>query len=1169
MAKRILLLSISILMFLCSVQVSAQEEEPAVPEFNFVEIPPSPNAASLGRFGEIPVSKATGIPDISIPLFNFSQRGINVPISLSYHAGGIRVADEASWVGLGWALNAGGVITRVMRGKPDEREFLINSQKTPTRSGIQNSFSKDLINTYIFVNEISKGNIDFEPDQFYFNVNGHSGSFLFGIERRPVILPFKNVIIDYVKTTNDIVEFTITDENGLIYYFGGDGYTELTIPESTDHTYHAPFISAWYLRKIRNPFVNSEVNFYYDSNPLSFSSSYSSSAVWEETRFGSIRQISAESEQISTQTVNGLILSKIILDNIEIFFHATSARDGQGRFKLDSISVVESFTNELQRKVRFSFDYFNSGFGPSFNYDRLRLDGLEITGSSVNDSQSYQFEYSQIPLPPKDSKSIDHWGFFNGKNNQSRLPPVSVFGTTFGSADRKPDPEFTQAGILRKINYPTGGWTRFTYENNTYGKYPQPEDIADEKITRTIHSSGTWDGDEWSIIQFDQELLQLNLPDPRDNILIDSLSLFSDYGYLDLIIHADLIIPPDHGHPEPPSAIVEIIHNNSELALYSFLLNETNQTISKQIPNLDNILNYSLRLITFGNEEISASAYINYKRYDPRDLKNKIEVLGGGLRIREIESFDPQNNESNLKTYDYGLTGYLTNPGKISYSTITHNIRDIASGSIGLGGIDAFSFEFRQLMHLSTPAGGLGSSQNSVSYQKVTEYFGTPDVNMGKLETEFFFKMDNAIGGPLYLPKMSYQSIRSLPLKEVSFGARVNDNLIVYDTIQFVTYQNEINPSLSYKARGFKATRVYTDSRRNMLMDPGHFEFTHYTLHADNYQLKEKKTEVFSDEGDKTLSIERYSYDNPLHNYPTKIETVTSDGKSQVVELKYPFDFILHQNESCKDIYEQSLDSCNYVNEICYDDPEICEHTKCIQTVISAYNQCLVNYREYIVNQFLHSTDENVKAILQLALSNSVSQPIQKIITLDGLITEHTIWNYSFFKMGRPLLESVIRDFDGNGFTEEVRIDQYDFTGNIAQLTNAQGITSSYIWFYDNNYPTITASNLSLRDLQKAASLALNNVNYYSLESFFRASHLNSPDSREALQTFITALKANLPADAMIQVFTHKPHVGITSQTDTNGLTTYYEYDGLGRLIRVRDHEWKLVQEIDYHYANQ
>src|SRR5579859_7321356 len=82
-------------------------------------VPPTPNAAAFQKYGDIPVSAYTGIPDISIPLYTAKFRDISVPISLSYHASGIKVSEEASQVGLGWVLNAGGNITRNIVGYDD------------------------------------------------------------------------------------------------------------------------------------------------------------------------------------------------------------------------------------------------------------------------------------------------------------------------------------------------------------------------------------------------------------------------------------------------------------------------------------------------------------------------------------------------------------------------------------------------------------------------------------------------------------------------------------------------------------------------------------------------------------------------------------------------------------------------------------------------------------------------------------------------------------------------------------------------------------------------------------------------------------------------------------------------------------------------------------------
>src|SRR6185503_17597888 len=104
---------ISALFFIACMNVYSQNK-PAGP------IIATPNAASLGTYGEIPVSYYTGLPTINIPIYTIKERGLSFPISLSYHAQGFRPDVHPSWVGSNWALEFGGVITRKMNKYPDE-----------------------------------------------------------------------------------------------------------------------------------------------------------------------------------------------------------------------------------------------------------------------------------------------------------------------------------------------------------------------------------------------------------------------------------------------------------------------------------------------------------------------------------------------------------------------------------------------------------------------------------------------------------------------------------------------------------------------------------------------------------------------------------------------------------------------------------------------------------------------------------------------------------------------------------------------------------------------------------------------------------------------------------------------------------------------------------------
>ena len=102
------------LIIFLSVQLSAQEKS------YFAElVPPSPDVAQLGQYGATQVGKYTGIANISIPLHAINLDGLQIPIALSYQTGGIKVAQEASWEGLGWNLSANAVITKQTNGYDD------------------------------------------------------------------------------------------------------------------------------------------------------------------------------------------------------------------------------------------------------------------------------------------------------------------------------------------------------------------------------------------------------------------------------------------------------------------------------------------------------------------------------------------------------------------------------------------------------------------------------------------------------------------------------------------------------------------------------------------------------------------------------------------------------------------------------------------------------------------------------------------------------------------------------------------------------------------------------------------------------------------------------------------------------------------------------------------
>ncbi|MBY0435315.1 MAG: hypothetical protein K2U26_14505, partial [Cyclobacteriaceae bacterium] len=161
-----IILFISVIAALSINDLRAQSSE------NGQYLPPSPNAAALMRFSAIPVNYYTGVADISVPLFDLKGRDITVPIGLNYHASGIKVQDVASSVGIGWALNAGGAITRVVRSKPDGSPGGICTQSTGL--GL---------------------NCDYEADIFYYSFLGRGGQIYLNANGAPFTMPYQDFVI--------------------------------------------------------------------------------------------------------------------------------------------------------------------------------------------------------------------------------------------------------------------------------------------------------------------------------------------------------------------------------------------------------------------------------------------------------------------------------------------------------------------------------------------------------------------------------------------------------------------------------------------------------------------------------------------------------------------------------------------------------------------------------------------------------------------------------------------------------------------------------------------------------------------------------------------------------------------------------------------------------------
>ncbi len=170
----------------CEAQTTSQPQyfEPSL-------LPRSPTSTAFEKYGSYQVNKYTGVPDISIPLYIIEAGGFNIPITLSYHASGIKLSEAASWAGLGWSVSPGGQITRRTMGMPDDAiaGYLNGHMRQP------GTYSYETGDGAFYLDSAATNQCDTKPDIYSYDFPGHGGKFFFdgSLELQnfvPRVIPF-------------------------------------------------------------------------------------------------------------------------------------------------------------------------------------------------------------------------------------------------------------------------------------------------------------------------------------------------------------------------------------------------------------------------------------------------------------------------------------------------------------------------------------------------------------------------------------------------------------------------------------------------------------------------------------------------------------------------------------------------------------------------------------------------------------------------------------------------------------------------------------------------------------------------------------------------------------------------------------------------------------------
>ncbi|PQL94520.1 RHS repeat domain-containing protein [Apibacter adventoris] len=1083
---------------------------------NVPTYPKTPEAASLSKFGDIPVGYYTGIPNIEIPLYTIEQDGIKIPITMRYHSSGIKVDEIASRVGIGWSLDTGGNITRKVYGSDDKDytpKLPLNFKPDGSSMGQESPESFNIAMQAIGELREALGYSivkDLQPDVYSYSFLGESGRFIFNTDKSINKINYSNLNIS---SENYNQQISIVNTSGIKAIYSVKNMYMPILLEPT--IYNNSFIqNLWTLDKIETPKKEEILYKYKDSffiydmfNAISEQEVVGIYRKYEEIN-GPPAKYNPPPYDYYAQKVYEKPLNKIIFNQgyIEFIYDTKEREDLHGDHSLKEVKVFNN-KNMLIKHYQFSYSYFSSikesipANAPYFLKDIYMMNSLskrlKLTSiKEILSNSKYSFEYNEEHLlPPRLSPNKDHWGLANGTSNSSYLPEMKWFpkirtiygiknlvAKKVGSANREPNFDYAKLGTLKTITYPTGGKTEFTYELDDY--YFEGEEIEEETYqSRNIYNNKTKDTFTLTPNDWNAELIFNNGKSPK---IVEQEGIGKSYGVLE---------------DEKGKKIISLWQNRNlsfnELVDLNLLQEDYNQNKTYRIKVYPE---ENIHLI--GNwKEPSVFMSISWINTSYKQVKKNKSV--GSLRIKEIKNYDTTGELITYKKYDYTHpnTGF-SSAKKLEldpyYMAVVHSYATNNSPSMPLGLTDFFVLQNSSINELNI------EGNKPVGYEYVTEKTVSP---LASYLNQYKFYVEQNI----YHPDNKYAILR-LPenigiffnfgtlLKETKFNEQ---NRLLYKKESEYTnsfygnFPNNLTIGVPIMIFSNENTWIGSPSGPQNIDKHYKFEFSRYTINSHwNKLLKEQTTEYFyqGHQADSLTTVKNYTYSSDYnHIQPVQTQITTSTGGELITNYQYPPD--INENPLMQELTSQNRISTPVTTEV------------------------------------LRKEDGSEKQI------SFTETRYAQDATTSNLILPKYIYN----KKGEAILE------------KKITYDKYDNKGNLLQYTLESGIPVSIIWGYNQQHPIAKIEGTS----------------YSEIESYvINLQNLSNNSDEQGLLSAYTSLRNKLPL-AMITTYTYLPLIGVSTITPPNGLTEYYTYDDAGRLKEIKNQDGQLLKSFEYHYKSQ
>jgi YD repeat-containing protein len=1124
------------------IEARAQSTDP----FKVNLLPPSPEASALAKYADIPISLYSGTISASIPLYDIKERDLSLNIGLSYHASGIKVGEVASRVGIGWTLDAGGVITRATRGGwPDEftpAGFLSQAQHhTISDFALGNIPAAQQWEWY---NDMANGCIDMEPDLFYFNIGGYSGKFMFNWDGQIELASASNLKImtlGMIPGSNAFIPgWKIITEDGTVFIFQEVETTKIVSstglnPSCTLPVQAANISSAWYLSEIRSKHGQSSIYLQYEP----YTQNIPSWSMETQTHNIGLGPATPNRQLITTRT-NGKQLRKIVTSSGRTTVDFLS---GHARTDVDGSCFVLGQILVKNSRGRIIKDF--------------RLEQDQTTGrntlrkisewSPATSKPPYVFDYYQGSLPVTTSFAQDHWGYLNNNPYQTMIPPATTTRPTetnpitLGGANREPSFQSMLTGMLKKITYPTGGVDMFTYEMNDYSFEQDREIIKEITIPKNYNQSAP----DYN-----------TAPGATDIHEVDFLLL----SKTDIHINANFYFGLTFGG-SGFSPTLSIKNKTTSQVIYYISpggvapdVKSFDETLVKVPPGLYTFTLKGRMPLQVGNYNY-ADASVSYNE-GTGNFVTEIRQ-GGGLRISKLERCYGNGNPCTVKRYDYSV---MENGQLKSTGSLLQEPDNYAEWQLYTKSLTQYTFTTENKFHrVSQNLSDLGTTQGShVGYSSVTVIQGLNGEN----------------GKTVY----RYTSPREFP--------------------DFIHYENPRPPADSYDySRGLLLTQEDFDRDGSLLKKAeNEYMYFHQEIPAIKVGWELPGVGLVGE-----LYINRYS----LGNYSnfigyTRVKRTHETEYRGGLSFKKSQKFVYNENRSHRQLISTStIDALNdsIFTQLTY--PQDYDAGNTALDLLVDHHQ-VSSVVEKLVWKKTDGPDSKTLLLSGLKTDHNIYNNVN---VLPSLLKSARISSPIVFD-GSPLIAVQ------NLYEDRLQYNRYDVYENLLEHSMPNGQVTSYVWGDQgsdliakvDNAKATQIFHTSFEDTQASTSQQktgsksrlLNNSSFtipvqslpsvagnYVLTYWIKEGsswqyqekellnyQLGNPISTEIITGYLDEVRL-FPKGAMMTTFTYEPLVGTTSITDYNNRTIYFEYDDFNRLKAKKDQDGNILETYDYKFLEE